>query len=29
MPRINCNRLVTRLVKGFRALNTVTGRADI
>ena len=30
-PRLNhiCNRLVTRLVNGFRALNTITGRADI
>ena len=29
MPRINRNRVVTRLVSDFRALNTITGRADI
>ena len=29
MPRINRNRVITRLVRDFRALNTITGRADI
>ena len=29
IPRINCTRLVTRLVNDFRALNTITGRANI
>ena len=29
MPRIDCNRLVIRLVNGFRALKTISCRAEI
>ena len=29
IPGINCTRMVTRLVNDFRALNTITSRADI